>query len=301
MLGNSKLCILQELSGKSLRAPGGKHNSSSKSPQTSKDSSQIENETDQPRIPIRVTTLCITKQVHPRRDPRQSIKPMHFCSVLTRSLPYKSRISCIASVYTSSNSSFIRHINMSTHATNAEAQSFKSLHVPGRPLLLANIHDPSSARTVAALPSCKALATASYSVALSNKTDDDNLDLETQLTAVRDIAVIARQTGKPLTVDLQDGYGERLEEAVRGMIALGVVGINLEDSDQKTHAILDEVVAVQRIKRALAAAAGVGVPDFVVNARSDSLFRGHPLDEAIRRGKLYLEAGATTVFVVNGP
>lgn len=189
---------------------------------------------------------------------------------------------------------------MTTHATNAEAQSFKSLHVAGRPLLLANIHDPSSAKIVASLPSCKALATASVSVALSNNTDDDNLDLDTQLAAVRDIAAVAREMGKPLTVDLQAGYGERLEGAVRGMIALGVVGINLEDADQKTHAVMDEAVAVQRIKRALAAAAEVGVQDFVVNARSDSFLRGRPLDESIRRGKLYLEAGATTVYVLGG-
>jgi len=195
---------------------------------------------------------------------------------------------------------YFHNSNMNVHATNAQAQFFKSLHVPGRPLLLANIHDPSTARIVASLPGCKALATASASLSLVNNTDDDNLSLEAQLAAVRDIAAVARETGKPLTVDLQDGYGERLEEAVRGMIALGVVGINLEDSDQKTHAMTDEVVAVQRIKRALAAAAEVGVPDFVVNARSDSFLRGGALDESIRRGKLYLDAGATTIYILNG-
>src|SRR5436190_502768 len=135
---------------------------------------------------------------------------------------------------------------MNVRAANALAQSFKSLHVPGKPLLLANIYDPSTARAVASLPGCKALATASVS------------------------------------------------------IALAVVGVNLEDSEQKTHTMMDEAVAVQRIKRALAAAAEVGVPDFVVNARSDSFLRGGSLDESIRRGKLYLGAGATTVYVLNG-
>src|ERR1700712_1066977 len=104
---------------------------------------------------------------------------------------------------------------MAVPATNAEAQSFKALHVPGQPLLLANVHDAASARVVAALPGCKALATASYSVALANGTNDADLDLDTYLGVVRDIAAVARSTGKPLTVDLQDGYGDRLEEAVR--------------------------------------------------------------------------------------
>lgn len=189
---------------------------------------------------------------------------------------------------------------MSMNETNVQAQSFKSLHIPGKPLFLANIHDPTTARIVASLPACRALATASFSIALANGTSDENLDLDTYLAAVRDIAAVAHDTGKPLTVDLQDGYGERLEEAVRKMIALGVVGINLEDSDQKTHGVMDEAVAVQRIRRAVTAAAEVGVPDFVVNARSDSFVRGGTLDESIRRGKLYIDAGATTVFILTG-
>ena len=189
---------------------------------------------------------------------------------------------------------------MSTHATNAQAQSFKALHIPGQPLLLANVHDATSARAVSTLPSCKALATASFSIALVNGTDDANLDLDTYLKAVRDIAAVAHNTGKPLSVDLQDGYGERLEEAVRGMIALGVVGINLEDSDQKSKAVMGEAEAIQRIKLALATAAEAGVPDFVVNARSDTFLRNGTLDEAIRRGKLYLDAGATSVYILGG-
>jgi 2-methylisocitrate lyase-like PEP mutase family enzyme len=189
---------------------------------------------------------------------------------------------------------------MSTHASNAEAQSFKTLHVPGKPLLLANVHDAASARVVASTPGCNALATASFSVALVNGTDDANLDLDTYLRAIRDISAVSRSTGKPLTVDLQDGYGERLEEAVRSVIALGVVGINLEDSEQTTSGMMDETQAVQRIKRALAAAAEAGVPDFVVNARADTFFRGGSLEESIRRGKLYLEAGATSVYILGG-
>lgn len=189
---------------------------------------------------------------------------------------------------------------MSIHTTNEQALAFKALHVPGRPLILANVYDTTSAKAVASLPACKALATASAALSVVNGTDDPNLSLETQLTAVRDIAAVARSFGKPLTVDLQDGYGERLEEAITGMIDLGVAGINLEDSDQKTQAMFGENVAVQRVKRALAAATKAGVPDFVVNARSDTYLRGGSLEEAIRRGKLYLDAGATTIYILNG-
>ncbi len=183
-------------------------------------------------------------------------------------------------------------------ATNAEAQSFKALHVPGKPLLLANVHDAASAHLVASMPTCRALATASFSVALANGTEDAKLKLETQLSAVEAIAAVAREHNKPLTVDLQAGYADQLEEAIVKMVELGVVGVNIEDSDQTTNKIVDEHTAVERIKTAIAAATKAGLPDFVVNARSDTFLKEGNLEEAIQRGKAYLEAGATTVYIL---
>jgi 2-methylisocitrate lyase-like PEP mutase family enzyme len=187
---------------------------------------------------------------------------------------------------------------MAQRTTNEAAKAFKALHVPGQPIVLPNVYDTTSARIVSSLPQCKALATASFAVAAANGTDDTTLDLKTYLPVIRDISIIAQQAGKPLTVDLQDGYGDQLEEAVRAVIDLGVVGINLEDSDQATLAMMDESVAVDRVRRALAAATEAGVPDFVINARSDAYFRGGSLDDAIHRGKLLLDAGATTVYIL---
>ncbi|KAH8897974.1 Phosphoenolpyruvate/pyruvate domain-containing protein [Thozetella sp. PMI_491] len=184
-------------------------------------------------------------------------------------------------------------------SSNEQAKAFKGLHVPGTPLLLANVHDAVSAGIVSSLPGCKALATASYSIALVNGTEDAKLDLETHLGTLRGIAAVAKKSGKPLTVDLQDGYGDRLEEAIKAVIDLGVVGVNLEDCDRDTDAIFDESVAVDRIKRALKVAAEAGLPDFVINARADSYLKGGTLDESIRRGKLYLEAGATAVYILS--
>jgi len=81
-------------------------------------------------------------------------------------------------------------------------------------------------------------------------------------------------------------------------VEAGAVGINLEDTEAATFGLVDEVTAVSRIKRVLAAAAAAGMPDFVVNARSDTFWKEGDLDETIRRGKAYLAAGATTVFVI---
>lgn len=198
-------------------------------------------------------------------------------------------------------------MDMST--LNKHAKDFKALHQPGRPVILANVYDIPSARTVAALPSCKALATASYAVALAAGTEDTKLTLECNLQAVRVIGRVACELGKPLTVDLQDGYGGRLEEAITGIIERGAVGCNLEDSDRETGVLMPIDEAVDRIRRTLTTAHAEGVLDFVVNARCDVLLHGgsssgssssDPLDEVVRRGKKYLAAGATSVFVLGG-
>ncbi|KAF7555347.1 hypothetical protein G7Z17_g2206 [Cylindrodendrum hubeiense] len=182
---------------------------------------------------------------------------------------------------------------------NDTAQLFKHLHKPGKPLVLTNVYDGLSARAVASLPNCKALATASFSVARANGTEDDELDMETNLSACELIAAGAREFGKPLTVDIQDAYGDQLEEAISRLVQLGVVGVNLEDCD-RSGILYSEEVAADRIKRALTTAANENVKDFVVNARCDALIQGLNLSEVISRGKAYLDAGATTVFVWGG-
>lgn len=182
-------------------------------------------------------------------------------------------------------------------AANSVARAFKALHQRGhQPLLLANIHDVLSARTVGALAGAEALATGSYAVARDADTTDDDLTLEANLAAARRVAAVARALGKPLSVDIQDAYGARLEEAVGALLDLGVAGINLEDCD-KAGALYDPDTAAARVRRAVDVAGQRGVPDFVVNARCDVLIKGGALDEVIARGKKYLDAGATTVFV----
>ncbi|KIW29159.1 uncharacterized protein PV07_04995 [Cladophialophora immunda] len=180
------------------------------------------------------------------------------------------------------------------------AKSFRGLHRPGRPLVLANVYDVLSARAVAPLPSCHALATASYAVALAAGTTDDDLTLEQNLAAARLIGRVAAEHDKPLTVDLQDGYGERLEEAVRGAIDAGAVGINLEDYDKENRRFYSPDEAAARVKAAVAVGVKQGLPDFVVNARCDTLVQGGGMAEAVERGRKYLAAGATTVFVWGG-
>jgi len=106
----------------------------------------------------------------------------------------------------------------------------------------------------------------------------------------------------PLTCDLQDGYEEQLESAISKLIDLGAVGCNLEDSRMENgkRVIIDAEEHVDRIKTAIAVAKAKGVPDFVVNGRTDCVLLGGTVADAVRRGKRYLAAGACTVFIWGG-
>lgn len=203
--------------------------------------------------------------------------------------------------------------------TALRAQNFRSLHRnPGSPLLLCNVYDQVSARIIGSLPQCKALATASFALAASIGKQDEDLTLEDNLSLIKPISQVAHDLNLSLTVDLQDGYAPQddlssLKTTITTLITeFGVVGINLEDSwhtTVRTNTALDthptgisgqiipESHAIERIRTIISTAKSLGVPDFVINARSDTFLLGGALDESIRRGKLYLEAGAETVFI----
>ncbi|KAJ5297841.1 hypothetical protein PENANT_c012G08184 [Penicillium antarcticum] len=181
------------------------------------------------------------------------------------------------------------------------AHQLRSLHQPGKPVVFANVYDAPTAEVVATLPATEAIATASFAIAAVNGCADDELDLETNLTALRRIIPVALKHDKSITVDLQDGYGDQLEHAIKSIIALGASGCNIEDRDNSTGYLFPLDEAVDRIRRAISAAKDAGVPSFVVNARTDAVMKDHDVDEAILRGRAYLDAGATTVFVWGGP
>ncbi|GKZ27692.1 hypothetical protein AbraIFM66951_005995 [Aspergillus brasiliensis] len=192
---------------------------------------------------------------------------------------------------------------------NDLAVKFRKLHIPGEPLVLTNVYDAATASIIAEHPSTKAIATGSYAVAASQGIADDKLTLPQNLATVRSIAAVLKADGGglpriPLTVDVQDGY-EDVAATIREIIALGAVGCNLEDFDSANNRLRPMSQAVERIQLAMQAARGAGVPDFAINARTDVLLMldgqdGGSVEDAIERGRAYLEAGACTVFVWGG-
>jgi 2-methylisocitrate lyase-like PEP mutase family enzyme len=203
---------------------------------------------------------------------------------------------------------------------NEIALLLKSLHKPGDPLVLTNIYNDDSAKAVLSLNEksphlVKALATTSYGIANTFSVPDASLTFNQNLMVVHKIAHLTRSAGLPLTVDLQDGYGEFLDQTVSRVIHAGAVGANIEDSYPERgfgdgmNCLRGVEESAERIGLALKYARDVGLPDFVVNARTDVLrltpnpdgwSREMMMQETVKRGKAYLAAGATCVFVWGG-
>ena len=174
------------------------------------------------------------------------------------------------------------------------ARTLLDLHTAPEILVLPNVWDVVSAQVVAAVPGVKALATASHSIAATfGYPDGEHIPLELHLDMV---GRIVRAVELPVSMDMEAGYGDPGATAARAIEA-GVVGGNLEDAMKP----LDEAVAAVRAVLEAGRAAGI---DFVLNARTDVLVRAEEgadrdalIDEAIRRGRAFLEAGAPVVFV----
>ncbi|WP_404433876.1 isocitrate lyase/phosphoenolpyruvate mutase family protein [Microbacterium lacus] len=180
---------------------------------------------------------------------------------------------------------------MTTHVAHAE--NLAQLHTAPQILRLVNVWDVVSAKAIVALPETKAIATAGHSIAATfGYKDGENIPLEVMLDMVRRIA---EAVDLPVTADLDAGFGDA-GETVRKAIAAGVVGANIEDRLKP----LAESVAV--VEAAIAAGEAEGIP-FVLNARTDAFVRAgdrpvaESIADAIERGRAYLAAGATTVFV----
>ena len=113
---------------------------------------------------------------------------------------------------------------------------------------------------------------------------------------------IAQMTKTPLIADADTGYGGLLNVAhtVRGYEAAGVAAIQIEDQESPKkcgHTPNRRVIAADEMaKKVEVACNSRKSDDFLIIARTDAR-TAHGIDEAIRRGKLYRDAGADIVFV----
>ena len=184
-----------------------------------------------------------------------------------------------------------------------KAERLRALHHGDKILVLPNIWDPGGARMMEWL-GYPAVATASASVAYALGYDDcQQITLDAMVDVV---SRVASAVSVPVTADLEWGYAEQPDEVAENMrrvLRAGAVGINLEDSIREGETLFPAEFQCERIRAVREMARQEGVP-LVINARTDVFWPRVPgtpdekLAEAIRRARLYLEAGGDSFYPI---
>jgi 2-methylisocitrate lyase-like PEP mutase family enzyme len=190
-----------------------------------------------------------------------------------------------------------------TETTQADrADAFAALHASGT-FIVPNPWDAGTARLFAGL-GFPALATTSGGLAFAlGRADGANL--VTREETLANVRAIAAATGLPVTADLESGFGAGPAEVaatIRLAAAAGAVGGSLEDATGDPDAPIRPLEqAVERVRAAAAAAAGLPFR-FTLTARAENFLHGRPeLDDTIERLRAYGEAGADVLYAPGLP
>ncbi|WP_308915143.1 isocitrate lyase/phosphoenolpyruvate mutase family protein [Jannaschia sp. LMIT008] len=172
--------------------------------------------------------------------------------------------------------------------------TFRDLHRPGDPFVLANVWDVGSARMMAAM-GAKAVATSSAGFAFTRGVPDTRIG---RAEAIAHGADLVANVAVPVHGDLEDGYGPEpadCADTVTEAALAGLAGCCIEDvaGDGSPYGAR---AAAARIEAAAVAARGAA-RDFVLCARADGVMHGrYDLDEAIARLRAFREAGADVLY-----
>jgi 2-methylisocitrate lyase-like PEP mutase family enzyme len=174
-----------------------------------------------------------------------------------------------------------------------KGREFRSLH-EGEAFVIPNPWDAGSARVLAAL-GFRALATTSSGFAYTLGRLDGGATLD---DVARHAAELERATELPVSVDLENGYGESPESAAHAILRVaeaGAVGGSIEDWDPSGR-LYDRSHAVERVAAAAEAAHALAFP-FTLTARAENHIRDNPdLEDTIGRLQAFEAAGADVLY-----
>jgi isocitrate lyase len=194
----------------------------------------------------------------------------------------------------------------------------RAMHNPGRTfrdllgtepyLFTGGVYSPLDAQ-IAERVGMKSIYLSGYSMALANGWPD--MGFLTQTEVARIGAMVASAVDIPVIADADDGCGNALStiRTVQEYVRSGVAGIHIEDQvfPKRCGHIAGKTIvpletAVGKYRAAIDTRDRLD-PDFVVIARTDAYGAvGGSLEEAIRRGRAYADAGVDLVWPeLSGP
>lgn len=170
-------------------------------------------------------------------------------------------------------------------------EKFHLLHHQPKPLVVANAWNAKSALLIEKA-GFDAIATSSGAIADSlGYKDGENIPFAELLYIIKRIKAT---TTIPLSVDMESGYTKDLtvlNEHIQQLIDTGVAGINLEDN-QGEELYLSKLSSIKNYLLKTN-------QQLFVNARTDGFLQkiDNPLENTIRRAKIYEDVGADGLFV----
>jgi 2-methylisocitrate lyase-like PEP mutase family enzyme len=189
--------------------------------------------------------------------------------------------------------------------TKANAQSWRLrelLHEP-KILVMPGAYDVLSARLFEAMGFSAVQGTSGGIAAVRGLFDEELLGRERTAEVYRELVAAV---SVPVNADGEKGYGgpDKIGETVRSFVSVGLAGMNLEDSDYHPPgapmSLIPVDVQLAKIRAFMDAKRELG-SEFFLNARVDVFGTVHDhregLEEVIRRGNQYAEAGADCVFI----
>ena len=180
------------------------------------------------------------------------------------------------------------------------ATALLTLHQPGNPVILPTVWDAWSAR-LATDTGFAALTVGSHPVADSiGKPDNEGMSFEDLLSRV---AQITAAVDVPVSVDVESGYGLPASRLIEGLLGVGAVGLNIEDTVHSEGKRLRSADEHAELVGALRAAADEAKVHLVINARTDLFLRqdgdeSDRVERAVARLQKAAAAGADVLYPV---
>ncbi len=177
---------------------------------------------------------------------------------------------------------------------NELTERFRTLHVPGKPLVMPNPWDLGSAKVMAGL-GAQALATTSGGHGFTLGLGDGGK--VTRDMALQHAADICAVVDVPVNADFENGFGddpETVAETVRLAAEAGLAGVSIEDIALPAPESYPFDLALARIEAAIDAAGAAGI---VLTARADGCHtKSYDQAEALRRCQAFVQAGADVIY-----
>jgi methylisocitrate lyase len=185
----------------------------------------------------------------------------------------------------------------------SEMSEIHPLIEAGRLVVVPGVYDALSAK-IAERAGFPVVVLTGYGLSASHLGEPD-FGLLTQSEVLDAARRVISAVGIAVVVDGDTGYGGPLnvQRMVHELVAMGARGVLLEDQrwpKRCGHMRGKEVIpAEEHVAKIRAAVEARGEAPLLITARTDAL-ETHGVDEAIRRARLYKEAGASLLFV-EGP